>query len=257
MGGMSEEESAPREPETIACHVTAWYYRRMGLLAAMFLGMGMLFFYDGKIGYPKKNVVAVKKEWFEETVMKGYDAAKAAGPETLQTWVKDAKDRGWIVNPALDQPRWDDYAAPHDWPSDPKKYSQEEIDQQFYWGAAMVIGAAVVGALVLLTHNKVFTGHPDHMVMPNGARVAFADVFKVDKRKWDNKGLATVYYREGGEGQERKAVIDDLKYHGAGRVLDRLMAGFSGELIEKVQDEETPAADAPEPAPEAPPKDTV
>ena len=234
---MTDADPHHKEPETITCHVTAWYYRRMGLLAAMFLGMGLLFFYDGKFGYHKKNVIADKKAWFEETVMKSYDQAKEAGPEAAATWVKDARDRGWIVNLNLEQPRWDDYAAPHDWPSDPKKYSPEEIEQQFYWGGALILGATIAGLLVLLNHNKVLVGHLDRMVMPNKTTVKFADVFRVDKRKWDNKGLATVFYRESGTGPERKAVVDDLKFHGADRVLKRLLSGFSGELVEKVSDD--------------------
>lgn len=234
---MTNESPPPKDPDTITCHVTSWYYRRMGLLAAMFLGMGLFFFYDGKVGYPKKNAVAAKKVWFEETVLKSYDDAQSAGEAAVTAWLKDARERGWIVNPNLQQPRWDDYAAPHDWPSDPKKYSPEEIEQQFYWGAAMIVGAAIAGLLVLLNHNKVLVGHRSDMKMPNGTTVAFADVFKVDKRKWDNKGLATVYYREGGSGAERKAVVDDLKFHGADRVLKRLLEGFSGELIEKVADD--------------------
>jgi len=56
----------------------------------------------------------------------------------------------------------------------------------------------------------------------------------VDKRLWDNKGLAYVWHRPAGGG-EQKVVIDDLKYEGAVRVLDELLACFKGELIEKVQ----------------------
>ncbi|MDB6120958.1 MAG: hypothetical protein JWO08_4739, partial [Verrucomicrobiaceae bacterium] len=59
-----------------------------------------------------------------------------------------------------------------------------------------------------------------------------------DKRKWAVNGLAFVHYREGGEGSEKKVKIDDLMFDGAGRVLDRLLASFKGELIEKVLDEE-------------------
>jgi hypothetical protein len=35
-------------------------------------------------------------------------------------------------------------------------------------------------------------------------------------------------------------VIDDLKFDGAGKVLERLLAQFSGELIEKLPDEIEP-----------------
>jgi hypothetical protein len=226
-----------KESDVIVCHVTTWYYRRMGLLAAMFLGMGLFFFYDGKYGYPKENAVAEKKVWFEETVLKSYDEARAQGDAALQTWLAMARERGWIVKPALDQPRWDDYGAPHDWPSSPKKHSAEEIEQQFYWGGAMLLGAATAGLLVLLNHAKTLVGHHDHLVMPNGRKVYYKDVFRVDKRKWDNKALATVAYREGGTGPESKVVLDDLKYLGTDKVLNRLLAGFKGELIEKIPDE--------------------
>jgi NAD/NADP transhydrogenase alpha subunit len=52
------------------------------------------------------------------------------------------------------------------------------------------------------------------------------------------KALAYVYYKEGGVGAEKKATIDDLKYHEAGRVLDALLAQFKGEIIEKVAEPE-------------------
>ena len=50
--------AAPDPNDPIVCRVTPWYYRRMGLLAAMFLGMGAYFFYDGRVGYPKENAAA-------------------------------------------------------------------------------------------------------------------------------------------------------------------------------------------------------
>lgn len=100
-----------------------------------------------------------------------------------------------------------------------------------------MLGGLIVGVLLLLNRNKTLQGGEDHFITPEGRRVAFDEVFRIDKRKWDNKGLAYAWYREGGSGPERKAVIDDLKFDGAGRILDRLLASFSGELIEKVADE--------------------
>ena len=231
-------------PETILCRVTPWYYRRMGLLALMFLGMGLYFFYDGKIGYAKDNEIVARKEWFEKEVLKEYDDARLQGEEFTQAWIKMARERRWIVSPNLNEPRWNDYAAPFGWPEKPKKHSEEEIEQQFYWGAAMILGAAIAGILVLFNRNKVLIGHADHMIMPNGIHVRFADVTRVDKRKWDVKGLAYVQYRTGEQGSTRQVTIDDLKYGGAGLVLDRLLAQFSGELIEKIPDEETESPEA-------------
>lgn len=250
--GRMSQETATDPNEVIVCRVTTWYYRRMGLLAAMLLGMGLYFFYDGKVGYPKDNMIAAKKAWFEDTVMKEYDVAKSQGEIMLGEWVKKAREKGWIVKSTTDSPRWDDYAAPYGWDSNPKKHSPEEIEQQFYWGGAMILGAAVAGLLVLINHRKTLVGHPDHMILPNGGTVRFADVFKVDKRKWDNKGLAYAHHREGEGSPARRATIDDLMYGGAGKVLERLLSQFSGELIEKVPEDEEPAAEAPETSGNAP-----
>lgn len=250
------QPAAPDPHDPIVCRVTAWYYRRMGLLAAMFLGMGLYFFYDGKIGYPKENVAAERKAQFEREVIggpNGYEAATNGGEEFTAEWVKMAREKGWIVSPALNEPRWADYAAPRSWPENPKHHSEDEIRQQFYWGAAMLLGAAIAGALVLRNHNKVLIGHADHMVVPNGVRVRYDDVFRVDKRKWDNKGLAQVHYREG-EGRVRRVTIDDLMFGGAEKVLNRLLSSFKGELIEKLPEEEVPSDVAATAGTEVPPK---
>jgi hypothetical protein len=237
----------PDPNETITCRVTTWYYRRMGLLAAMFLGMGLYFFYDGKVGYVKENEVYAKKQWFEREVIEGpegYEAATKQGEEFTQAWVQMAREKGWIVSASLKEPRWADYAASHGWAEDPEYHSPEKIREQFYYAAAMLLGAAVAGVLVLLNHNKILTGHPDHMVMPNGVSVRYADATCVDKRKWDNKGLAYVHYRETEGAHSRRVTVDDLMYGGAGRVLARLLAQFKGELIEKVAETEESDADS-------------
>jgi hypothetical protein len=259
---MSRAAADPNAP--IVCRLTPWYYRRMGLLAAMCLGAGLYFFYDGRVGYPKENIAAKEKEWFESEVIEGpegYDAAAKLGEEARSEWVKAAREKGWIVSRALNEPRWKDYAAPRGWAENPKYHSEDEVRQQYYWGAAMVVVAAIAGFLVLLNHNKVFTGHADHMVMPNGVSVRYADAYCVDKRKWDNKGLAYVHYREAEGAPSHRVTVDDLKFGGADKVLNRLLAQFKGELIEKVPDKEDENAPETEGSPdldisgqESPPK---
>ncbi len=235
MGG-----AAPDSNETIVCRVTSWYYRRMGLVAAMFLGMGLYFIYDGRVGYPKENKIAAEKERFEREIIggpEGYESATKLGEEFTAKWVQMARERGWIISPNLKEPRWADYAAPRGWSDQPKKHSEEEIQQQFHWGGAMIVVAVIAGLYVLKNHNKILTGHPGHMVMPNGVSVRYADVICVDKRKWDNKGLAYIHYRETAGAPSHRVTIDDLMYGGAEKVLNRLLAQFKGELIERAPEE--------------------
>ena len=222
----------------IICRVTPWFFKRMGILVLMLLGMGGYFFYDGIIGYPKNNAKVDKKDWFEHEFIGSFDAAKKDGH--LGEWIAEQKAKEMPTGENGEAPKWATYAARNGWPEDIKRYTTEEIDQQFWWAGAMALGGFVVLIKLLLDRRKTLVAKTDHMIMPGGAIVRYADAFRVDKRKWDIKALAYVFYRA--NGSEKKAVIDDLKYDGAGRVLERLLANFKGELVEKVADEPAESA---------------
>lgn len=215
----------------IVCRVTPWYFRRMGMMSAMLIGMGLYFLYDGKYGYPKANEIAEKKEWFEQTILKGYDEAQAAN--RLEEWVKETEAQGLPAGKNGEPPRWVSYAAERGWPEKPHKYTDREITEQFWWGGATALIGLMVAINMLLNRTKVLHAEEDHWTTPEGVKIPFSKVFRIDKRKWDNKGLAYAWYRDAPEGPEKKAIIDDLKFDGAVRVLDRLLGRFKGELIEK------------------------
>ncbi len=225
--------------DIIECKVTPWYLKRMGLMAAMFLVFGLLFFKDGAYSWPKEAAMAAERERYQTNVLDAYDLARTAG--TLSTWQAEAKAKGIELNPQNEPLPWAAVAAKQGWPEKPKKRTPTEIEQQFYWGGAMMMGMAIVVTLILLSRNKKLIGYADHFITPEGQRVNHADAFRIDKRKWEQKALAYVFYREGGEGPTRKATIDDLKYAQAGQVLDGLMANFHGELIEKQAEAQEPA----------------
>lgn len=226
-----EQSSESTAGTPIICRVTPWYFRRMGMMAAMLAVFGLYFIYDGKIGYPKANAIADQKTWFEQVVLKGFDEAKAAGK--LEAWVAEAKGRKWPTGRDGEPPRWISYAAKNGWPEKPHRYTDKEIEEQFWWGGGTLFASLIAGILILLNKNKILRGEEDHLITPDGIKVFYAEAFRVDKRLWDNKGLAYVWHRPAGGGETR-VVIDDLKYDGAGRVLDRLMTRFKGELIEKI-----------------------
>ncbi|WP_395746987.1 hypothetical protein [Prosthecobacter sp.] len=242
------ETAAPTSPppasEPIICRIAPWYYyRRMGPLAALFLIFGGMFLYDGIWGYPKKVELARKKEQFMKQFLPSFEAAKKEG--RLEQWMEDARAKGMPTGVDGDVPRWATYAAQNGWEEDPKLYSDREIAEQFYYAYGCFAGAAVVGIVVLLNRRKMLRAEADHWVTPEGVTIRYADVCRVDKRKWEHQALAYVWHRTEG-GREKRAVIDDLKFDGAGRVLDRLMSRFSGELIEKVSETESAESVSPE-----------
>jgi hypothetical protein len=242
-GRMEEHPGSQPESNVIECRVTQWYFRRMAMLAAMLVVFAALFLYDGKWGYPAKNKKAEVKDRFEEEVLKGYDKARTAN--TLDQWRAEMKAKNWPVDVNGEPPKWLSYAAEHGMDEKPKKYSDREVEEQFWWGGGMLVIALIVGVLVLLNKGKVLRGYEDRLVTPDGSEVRFADVFKIDKRKWSAKGLATIYYKPGVAGAEKRAVIDCLKFDekGAEGVLQRLLSRFNGELIEKVDEPEEDAGD--------------
>jgi len=215
----------------IVCRVTPWYFRRMGMMTAMLIAMGLYFLYDGKYGYPETNKIADQKDWFEQTLLKGYDEAKAAN--RLEEWVKETEAKGLPAGKNGEPPRWVSYAAERGWPEKPHRYTEREITAQFWWGGATILVGLGVGVAMLLNRTKVLRAEADHLITPEGVSIPFAQVFKVDTRKWDNKGLAYLWHRSDSSASPQKAVIDDLKYDGAVRILERLMVHFKGELIEK------------------------
>jgi len=230
-------ETAPISPastsEPILCRVTSWYYRRMGMLGGLFLIFGLVFLHDGVRGYPQELAIAQEKEKFMKEFLPSFEAAKKEG--RLPQWMEYAKARGMPTGVDGDSPRWKSYAAKKGWKEEPKLYSEREIAEQFYYAYGCFAGTLIAGILILLNRSKTLRGEAEYWVSPEGVQIRYADVFRVDKRKWEHKGLAYAWYRTQG-GAEKRTVFDDLKYGGAGKVLERLLARFSGELIEKVSE---------------------
>ncbi len=215
------------------------------MLVGLFAVFGCLFLYDGIWGYPKSIALAQKKEWFTGEFLGSFDRAKQEG--RLEQWMAEAKAQGLPTGVDGEPPKWVSYAAQNGWEESPKLFSEREVAEQF-WVAYGCFAAAILAIIkLLLNRGKTLRGEEDAWITPEGTRVSFADVFRIDKRKWEHKGLAYAWYK-GAAGQEKRAVFDDLKFGGADKVLDRLLGRFNGELIEKVTAPEAPegqAADGP------------
>lgn len=233
------ENTAPstvQASEPILCRITPWYYRRMGMLAGLCLIFGFVFLHDGVRGYPKEVGIAQEKEKFTKEFLPSFEAARKDG--RMAEWIENARARGMPTGVDGEPPRWKSYAAQNGWPEEPKHYSDHEIAEQFTYAYGCFAAAVIAVILILLNRGKVLRGEADHWVTPEGVQIRYADVFRVDKRKWEHKGLAYAWHRLQG-GAEKRAVIDDLKYGGADKILERLLSRFSGELIEKITESES------------------
>lgn len=151
---------------------------------------------------------------------------------------------------AMDE--WRVLAKDEGWELEPEEYTNSKIETQWHFTIGMFAVSLVVIVIFLLNKGKMLKADSEAFYSPRGKRVAFADVYRIDRRKWDHKGLAYAMYREGGEGRSRKETIDDLKFVGAEKVLNRLLSNFEGELVDRIPDEEeddemtTDASDIPD-----------
>ena len=261
------------DQETIICRPTKWFLWRALAMLAMFGIFFVLFMKDWKVGYPKKNVVYYTYQAFEKAKAEfakrektGQSAAqweqfagsqKIPFPEeagTLPTgvdlqapWPAELLDyAGYKAvfeaerNKAV-PPMWVAYSDQQGWDSAaPKKsYDQAKIREQLYFG----IGAGVLSLVALFylvrTKGRAMMVDGEAYYSPTGAKIRFDRIRRIDKRKWETKGLAYLTY-EDEAARQQKAKIDGMVYGQfreedgapAEMLFQHVLRNFSGELIE-------------------------
>lgn len=210
----------------------------MVIMTLVALGMGAFFLYDGMVRYPEKGRIYQTHEVWNE-----YEGERN---EFLRTEIDDENWTAHAQSAPSFQPyafweheSWKSYANAKGWPEKPpeKDYGKKVMEQFVCAGICFAIAIGLLAALAV-SRSRTLRADGESFTTPAGRRIAFANARRVDKRKWDNKGLAYVYYDDE-EGNRKRATIDCLKYgKEAEQVFDRLMDNFDGEVIETVREEE-------------------
>lgn len=210
------------------------YLKRYLLLAGVLIPISLWFAYDGFIGYPKQQVYAEK-----------YDALRELELEPVELksqWEAIAKENGW--------PK----AAP-------KKKAQEIADSitgQYVWGS-LSFTAGFIALIYFLRSRGTWVESTETGLRTSwGQIVQFRDVVLLDKKKWENKGIARASYRD--NGLTRAFIFDDFKFdrEPLGFILRKLEAKLDrGQIVggpaeppiveksEVVEKSDTSAADTP------------
>ena len=127
------------------------------------------------------------------------------------------------------QRQWPVVAKANGWPEDAPKYTPSELDTYTYYSYFIgVVFAFVAGIPCLITFLRCLGQwvevEGDGLANAKGQKLSFADVSKIDKTKWEKKGIAKLTYSDAGV--EKIFVIDDLKFDR--ETTDRIM-----ELVEE------------------------
>jgi hypothetical protein len=211
-------EPPAADTELIVCRSTPWYHKRRIAMLLLVFGFSIAFFYDWKIRYPKHQEAQAENRRL---------VAESGETDGTAAYAKIAEGKGWPAKPDLNKDY--DYA----------------IKEQLFFGILTAVCGAVMLYFYIRTTRGALSADADSFTTADGRRVPFAIAFRIDRRKWQHKGLAYVFYRDGA-GKEKRAVIDDLIFGGAVRVLDRLSANFKGEVIDLAKTPE-PDSDKKEP----------
>jgi hypothetical protein len=205
-------EQPSHTPDLVA-KLTPWFTRRMAIMLAMFVFFAAYFAYDWKVGYPKKALI-----------YKEYLAQQQLGEEGLREWANIVKEKGYDLE--------DEKTLM------PAKIDDGKIAEQFYCMVLCALLAAGITVHLARALGTTLEAGQDSLKLPHSAPIAIASIVRVDTRKWLNKGLAYVWYKN--NGKETKGVIDGLKYGGfkgekpylPDQILERVVTRFQGELIE-------------------------
>lgn len=264
--------------KSIICGVSNWFWIRALAVFLLFAAMTFWFLFDYKFGYPKKNYKYVAyqtfveaKKTFEEFTGKGASAEEwnayaleqpLSYPEDLsvipekklgQKWPKQLQDYDAYSEQyaeyknSADPPMWREFTAEKKWGDNRPDhlYERGQINEQLGWAiGASLIGLGVIGYCIRMRGRK-FVAEENEFITPAGKKIAYQDIYKIDKRKWETKGLATVYYKEGAV--DKSVKIDGMVYgqfkdedgQPAEKLFQRVLANFKGELIELIEQDET------------------
>ncbi len=271
------------ESKTIECKPSQWFKIRAFGVAAMLTFFALWFFKDGYWGYRDKNEAVVMKQLFLASGESPYTNVDFATPATTafkeqeytaDSWaafaseqlvpVPESKnllprdfdyDQKWpeeIVNGYEELKNkkvnllWVDFSGRTKLPREPseKLYEEKTIREQFIVCGicaalliiALFISIRIMGRKMMVTA----TGYTP----PGGDEIPFTAMRKIDKRKWNNKGIAVIHYEDAGE--TKKAKIDGMIYGQfkeedgapAEALFSNIVENFKGEIIEIIEDDE-------------------
>lgn len=165
----------------------------------------------------------LEQPWPEELV-NGFEKLEKDDPESL--WRELAVRKGW-----------DEKVAD-------ELMHKGKINEQ-YWVAG-VCGVLILISLffILRIMGRNMRVTDKSYFAPGGKEIPFSEMTVIDKRKWDNKGLATIQYEE--NGSTKKAKVDGMLYGQfvaeegapAEKLFEHIMANFKGEVLEFIEEDD-------------------
>jgi hypothetical protein len=159
--------------------VTPIWKKQKLFVAVFLLAVSGWFLWDGKVGYPRSNERWLAQEQHEK---EGRSAE----------WPAYAASRGWTAE------------KPH------KFYKSDDLNMQLGLSGLCAVLGVIALAYWFAQKDRFLRSEADAVFTPSGVRVPFDSITGLGKKKWEDKGLATVLYEM--DGRKGQFVLDDYKF---------------------------------------------
>lgn len=159
--------------------ISPGYMARLMVVAIITLIGGLWFCYDGFIGYPHQQKVALAYMQFQEE-------------GRVDQWPAFAKEKGWTLSP-----------------ESPKSNSDIWL-QRILGMVALPIGL-MFGLSTLKSMNRYVACDEDGITTNKYPKVPYDAITKLDKSRWQKKGIVIIHFSL--DGKNGLILLDDWKMH--------------------------------------------
>lgn len=164
------------------------------------------FLYDGYVTWPNE---AVRHAEFVEI--------EAALVESGKIEAVPHKAHGAEVNAYL-RIEWERHAREAGYKPDmPKERTDASIREQRMIGWVMMTGSVFFGLWVLWNHKLCVRAEGEIVIGTSGQRVELDSIVKIDRKKWEKKGIAYAIYEV--DGKQKRLCLDEHKFKGCEAII--------------------------------------
>jgi len=170
----------------IRSEISPKHLLRLGIVGLFCLGAAGWFLYDGLVTYPNQRERALKFIEFSE------EHSDMDELERLNEWNKLAEEQGW----------------PTGNPGEP--FKEYDINGQFIWAGVAGFVGLIFFVRFLLNWGCWVESDDEGLRASGGKELKFAQINRLNKKKWQSKGIAYVHYET--NGKNKKLLLDDYIY---------------------------------------------
>jgi hypothetical protein len=192
--------------EKVDARISKEWRRRMLFMFFMVSCIAAWFLYDGYVVWPNEAERHAEFVEIEEALV-----------ESGKIEAVEHKAHGGEVNTTL-RLAWERHAKEAGYKRDiPKERTDASISEQRKIGWVMMFGSVCFGLWVAWNHRLCVRAEGDVVIGTSGQRVELDSIVKIDRKKWDSKGIAYAIYES--EGKQRRLTLDDHKFKGCEAIV--------------------------------------